>query len=84
VSVPALFSMLPGCAAPWAAEVRVPVFLGIGDRDITGPPHEIPASFPQSRDVTLYVLPGTGHSHFAHPTCVGLFERVGRWLEALR
>ena len=45
---------------------------------------EIPASFPQSRDVTLYVLPGTGHSHFAHPTCVGLFERVGRWLDSLR
>ena len=48
VSVPALFSMIPGCSAPWAARVRVPVFLGIGERDITGPPHELPASFPRA------------------------------------
>src|SRR5262249_3287592 len=73
VSVPALFSLLPGSSAPWAARVRVPVFLGIGERDITGPPHEVVASFPASRDVTLHVLPGTGHSHFAFAKCAGLF-----------
>jgi pimeloyl-ACP methyl ester carboxylesterase len=59
--------------------VRVPVFLGIGERDITGPPHEVVASFPASRAVTLHVLPGTGHSHFAFPTCEQLFECVARW-----
>jgi len=79
VSVPALFSMLPGSSAPWAARVRVPVFLGIGERDITGPPHEVVASFPTSRDVTLHVLPGTGHGHFAFPTCERLFERIAAW-----
>jgi len=79
VSVPALFSMLPGCSAPWAARVRVPIFLGIGERDITGPPHQVPASFPASSDVTLYVQPGAGHSHFAFPSCEQLFERVAAW-----
>ena len=79
VSVPALFSMIPGCAAPWAARVRVPVFLGVGERDITGPPHELPASFPASPDVTLYVQPGAGHSHFAFATCESLFERIAGW-----
>ena len=83
VSVPALFSMLPGSSAPWAARVRVPVFLGIGERDITGPPHEVPASFPASRDVTLHVLPATGHSHFAHPSCTRLFECVAEWAAAV-
>jgi alpha-beta hydrolase superfamily lysophospholipase len=80
VSVPALFSMIPGCSAPWAARVRVPVFLGIGERDITGPPHELPASFPASPDVTLLVLPATGHSHFAFSTCPQLFARVAAWV----
>jgi pimeloyl-ACP methyl ester carboxylesterase len=79
VSVPALFSMLPGSSTPWAARVRVPIFLGIGERDITGPPHEIVASFPASPDVSLLVLPATGHSHFAFPTCEQLFERVAGW-----
>jgi len=79
VSVPALFSMIPGSSAPWAARVRVPVFLGIGERDITGPPHEVPASFPASPDVTLHVLAGSGHSHFAFPSCERLFERVAHW-----
>jgi pimeloyl-ACP methyl ester carboxylesterase len=82
-SVPALFSMIPGCAAPWAARVRVPVFLGIGERDITGPPHEIPASFPGSPDITLYIQPGASHSHFAFPTCHALFERSGTFIEKL-
>jgi pimeloyl-ACP methyl ester carboxylesterase len=79
VSVPALFSMLPGSSAPWAARVRVPIFLGIGERDITGPPHEVVASFPASPDVSLLVLPGTGHSHFAFASCEALFERIARW-----
>jgi alpha-beta hydrolase superfamily lysophospholipase len=79
VSVPALFSMLPGSSAPWAARVRVPIFLGIGERDITGPPHAVVASFPASPDVTLLVLPATGHSHFAFPTCDHLFERIARF-----
>jgi hypothetical protein len=57
----------------------VPIFLGIGERDITGPPHEVPASFPASRDVTLYVQPGAGHSHFAFPSCELLFERIAGW-----
>lgn len=79
VTVPALFSMIPGCAAPWAARVRVPVFLGVGERDITGPPHEIPASFPASRDVTLFIQPGAGHSHFAFASCETLFARIARF-----
>jgi pimeloyl-ACP methyl ester carboxylesterase len=83
VTVPALFSMLPGSSTPWAARVRVPVFLGIGERDITGPPHEVPASFPASREVTLHVLPGTGHSHFAFPSCEQLFDRVGTFVDLL-
>jgi pimeloyl-ACP methyl ester carboxylesterase len=82
VSVPALFSMIPGSSAPWAARVRVPVFLGIGERDITGPPHEVAASFPASHDVVLHVLPGTGHSHFAFATCERLFERVAAFATA--
>jgi len=36
-----LQSMIPGSIAPALATVDVPVFLGLGDRDIAGPSHAI-------------------------------------------
>ena len=75
-----LFSMLPGSTAAEAAAIDVPVFLGIGDRDICGPPHRIPAGFSGSRDLTLVVLRDTGHTHFVFPSSTHLFVRIHSWL----
>lgn len=79
IAVPAYQSMLPGNVAPEALLIDVPVFLGLGALDIAGPTHEIPRAFPASRDVTLLVLPETGHSHFLFATRTVLFERIARW-----
>ncbi|MEZ4218013.1 MAG: alpha/beta fold hydrolase [Myxococcota bacterium] len=79
-SVASLFSLIPGSSRPFFERVRVPVFLGLGERDIAGPPHEVVASFPASADVCLHVMPGAGHAHFAFPGCVPLFDRVAHWL----
>jgi len=78
-----LFSMIPGSTAPECAQIDTPLLLGVGDRDIAGPPHEIPASFPASRDLTLLVLPATGHCHFVFDSRHRLFERVASWCEAI-
>ncbi len=78
-----LFSMIPGSCAPECARIDVPLLLAVGDRDIAGTPQQIPASFPGSPDVTLLVLPATGHSHFLFPSRRHLFERVTGWLAAL-
>jgi pimeloyl-ACP methyl ester carboxylesterase len=75
-----LFSMIPGSTAAESSAIKIPVFLGLGDRDICGPPHRIPASFPGSRDVTLVVLQDTGHTHFVFPSCAHLFARINSWL----
>ena len=77
--VTAFMSMLPGNVAPEAAQIDVPVFLGLGERDMAGPPHLIPAAFPASRDVTLHILPETGHSHFLFPSRAELFDRMAAW-----
>ena len=81
--VTAFMSMLPGNVAPEAAEIDVPVFLGLGERDMAGPPHAIPAAFLMSRDVTLHILPETGHSHFLFPTRTELFDRLGVWAKSV-
>jgi pimeloyl-ACP methyl ester carboxylesterase len=76
-----LQSMIPGSIAPALDTVDVPVFLGLGDRDIAGPPHAIPAIFPNSPDVTLTVLPETGHCQFIFPSRAELFRRIGEWTQ---
>lgn len=81
--LPAFLSMLPGNVLPEARKIRVPVFLGLGERDMAGPPHEVPASFSGSGDVTLYVIAQAGHSHFLFPTRLELFQRLAVWAESL-
>jgi pimeloyl-ACP methyl ester carboxylesterase len=78
---PGLFSMIPGSTVPDCALLDVPLLLAVGDRDIAGPPHEIPASFPRSRDITLWVLPATGHCHFLFDSRRRLFARAAEWCE---
>ncbi|HEX4852593.1 alpha/beta hydrolase [Arenimonas sp.] len=81
--VTAYLSMLPGNVAPEAEQIEVPVFLGLGTRDMAGPPHAIPAAFPKSLDVTLHLLPETGHSHFLFPTRARLYDRLAHWAHSV-
>jgi hypothetical protein len=50
---------------------------------MAGPPHEVPANYPASPDVSLIVLAATGHAHFLFPARRRLFERVSQWCEAM-
>ena len=79
--VPAFMSMLPGNVAPEAAKIEVPVFVGLGELDMAGPPLEAPKAFTSSSSVTLEILPGSGHSHFLFPARQQLFQRLGDWAE---
>lgn len=81
--VPAVLSMLPNNVGMEAATISCPVFLGIGERDMVGPTHKVPAAFPASFDVTLQILPETGHSHFLFPARTALFDRVALWAETV-
>lgn len=82
--VPATLSIVPGNVAPEAAAIGVPVFLGVGARDMVGPVHQLPTAFTGSSDITLLVLPETGHSHFLFATRAQLFRRIAAWVEMLR
>jgi pimeloyl-ACP methyl ester carboxylesterase len=78
-----MFALIPGSCAPEAEQIEVPLLLAVGDRDMCGPPHELPASFPGSSDVTLLRLANTGHSHFVFPSAPELFARLARWVESI-
>lgn len=81
--VPATLSMVPGNVAPEAAGITVPVFLGVGARDMVGPVHQVSPAFTGASDVTLLVLPEAGHSHFLFASRAQLFHRLDRWADAI-
>jgi pimeloyl-ACP methyl ester carboxylesterase len=78
-----MFVIIPGSCAPEAAQIDVPLLLVVGDRDMCGPPHQLPASFPTSADITLLCLPDTGHSHFVFSSTSRLFPRLALWVESI-
>lgn len=83
LNVCGLTSMIPGASRPQLEAIDVPVFLGVGQFDITGPSHQIPAQFPRSNDVTLFVCPQMGHNHNVAPTRTVLWDRLLDWLHVL-
>jgi pimeloyl-ACP methyl ester carboxylesterase len=76
-------SMIPGVVRSACARIEVPVFIGVGDADIAREPRSLPAQFPRSSGVTLYVLPDAGHNHNVEPTRALLWEQLDNWLREL-
>lgn len=79
LAVMSFFAMIPNSAKAECAAIDVPLLAAVGDADITGDAHAIPARFPACSDITLLVLKDTGHTHFTFASCEQLFERIGRW-----
>jgi pimeloyl-ACP methyl ester carboxylesterase len=77
--VPGFHAILPGNVAREAASIDVPVFLGVGDRDIVGAPGDMARAFQRSRAVASYVMPNTGHCHFLFASRFALFEAIAAW-----
>jgi pimeloyl-ACP methyl ester carboxylesterase len=75
----ALQSMLPGNIAQEAGSITIPLFLAAGDRDLTGPPHAIPASFTACNDLRLVVVQGAGHHPFVTAGAPHLFKTLAGW-----
>lgn len=76
-------SMIPGSAAQATEAITVPVFLGVGDRDIATRHRSLPAEFPRSDDLTLFVLPNAGHNHNVEPGRAALWNRLAAWAWAV-
>jgi alpha-beta hydrolase superfamily lysophospholipase len=74
-------AMVPGSARDATARIRVPVFLGVGEHDIASGHHAIPAEFPASRDITLFILEGAGHNHNVAPGRERLWDRIAGWAD---
>ena len=64
--------------------VTVPVFIGVGDRDIMrGDPREIPSALPRCNDITLFVLENAGHNQNVAPNREQFWDRIAAWVDGL-
>jgi pimeloyl-ACP methyl ester carboxylesterase len=75
-----LTSMMPGSSTNELQSIDVPVFLGVGSKDITGEPRRIAAAFTGASDITLFVLADAGHNHNVAPNRVQLWDRIVTWI----
>ena len=80
LAVVGLTSMIPGASSEELAAIDVPLFLGVGSHDITGPPERIAEAFPASTDITLHVVPDTGHNHNIAPNRHVLWDALADWI----
>ncbi|MGO8858238.1 MAG: alpha/beta hydrolase [Steroidobacteraceae bacterium] len=71
----------PGYFTPEAANIDVPVFIGVGERDVCPDPWAEPSAYWNSRDVSLFVVPRMAHMHNFAGTREALWRRLGDWTE---
>jgi pimeloyl-ACP methyl ester carboxylesterase len=76
-------STVPGITRDDAAQIDVPVFLAYGDVDVTADAHAERSAFVSSPDVTLFVMPDTGHCHNTAPARETLWHRLLTWNDAV-
>jgi hypothetical protein len=70
----------PGVVANEAALVDVPVFVGIGERDVIADPALELAGYPRVPDFTLVRIARMSHMHNFAGTRALLWDRIARWL----
>jgi hypothetical protein len=77
---PCAISMLsPGVVAPEAAVIAVPVFVGVGERDVVPDPRAEPRAYASSPDITVAVCPRMSHMHNFASTRERFWQRLHSW-----
>ncbi len=75
----ALQMMTLGCVAAEAAAITVPVFVGVGERDVCPEPLAEPGAYTSARDVTVYIAPRMAHMHNFASTRQQFWNRLLGW-----
>jgi len=71
----------PGAVAKEAAAVSVPVFIGVGERDICPNPRAEPATYASTGDISLRIFPRMAHMHNFASTRRMLWHELAEWID---
>ncbi|SHN15675.1 alpha/beta hydrolase [Cryptosporangium aurantiacum] len=71
----------PGYVQRYAAQVDVPVFLGLGaGLDVSPDPHLEPGGYRATGDIEVYLVPGSHHCHNFASERRALWNRIAAWV----
>jgi len=79
----AVTMMSPGAIAAEAAAVSVPVFVGVGERDVCPDARSEPGAYANSSDITVHVVPRMAHMHNFAGTRELLWARLEQWTRGI-
>jgi pimeloyl-ACP methyl ester carboxylesterase len=66
-----------------AARIGVPVYICLGERDVSPDPHAEPGYYRSSPDVTLHILPRAGHCHNFASARHTMWDRLDVWARSV-
>ncbi len=66
-----------------AAQIDVPVYICLGERDVSPDPHAEPGYFKRSTDITLHILPRSAHCQNFASTRHEMWNRMHAWARSI-
>jgi pimeloyl-ACP methyl ester carboxylesterase len=79
-----LDSIRTGIIAEDAAKIDVPIYLCLGERDVSPDPHAEPGCFRRSTDFTLHILPRSAHCQNFASTRHEMWNRMHAWARSIK
>lgn len=76
-------SITPGVVSEDATRIKTPVYICLGERDVSPNPHREPSFYEGSSDVTLHILPRSGHCQNFASTRRIMWRRMHDWARSL-
>ncbi|MDE2570865.1 MAG: alpha/beta fold hydrolase [Sphingomonadales bacterium] len=73
-------SITEGIVREDAAKIEVPIYINLGERDVSPDPHAEPGFYTASHDITLHILPRSGHCQNFASTRIEMYDRIDRWV----
>lgn len=77
-------SVTPGNVAADAANIDVPIFLCLGERDSAATPYAEPGCYRNATDLSFMILPRSAHDHNFASTRHRLWNRLHGWIGLMR
>jgi pimeloyl-ACP methyl ester carboxylesterase len=78
-----LDSISTGIIVEDAAKIDVPIYLCLGERDVSPDPHAEPSYFKRSSDFTLHILPRSAHCQNFASTRHQMWNRMHVWARSV-
>lgn len=78
-----LDSIRDAIIVPDAARIDVPIYMGLGEQDVSPDPHSEPHFFPKCPDFTLHILPRSAHCQSFAGTRHRFWDRMHGWTRGL-